>query len=304
MTPCSNGVRTRPSAAAVDPVAIAMGVAFAFMWSSAFTSAKIALAYAPPLSILAVRFLLAGAIAIALARLLGQPWPTERAHWRRLVVLGLCQNSLYLGLFFVAMTTVPAGLASIIASALPLLVAGAGPLVARERLAPLAMVGLVLGLGGVVLIVQDRLGGDLSLGGLVLCVAGVASLAAATLIVRHAALGSGLWMVVGIQMLVGGLSLAPLALLLEHGAPVTFTTPLVLAFLYTTFIPGIAATLVWFALIRRIGATEASAYHFLNPAFGVAVAWVLLGEPLGPFDIAGVAVVALGILLVQRARRA
>ncbi len=300
-----NGVRVRLSPrapAAFDLVAVLMGVSFAFMWSSAFTSAKIALEYAPPFAILAVRFLLSGAIAVTAARLLGQRWPMGAEHWRRIIILGLCQNSLYLGLFFLAMTTVPAGLAAIIASSLPLVVATAGALLGKDRLAPLAIIGLVLGFGGVVLIVLDRLGGDLDLLGLAYCLIGVVALATATLIVRHAELGSGLWMVVGLQMLVGGVTLAPVALWLEHDATVTFTTPLVLAFLYTTFIPGIAATLVWFSLIRRIGAAQASAYHFLNPAFGVAVAWVLLGEALGPFDILGVVIVAVGILLVQRAR--
>ncbi len=280
-----------------------MGVGFAFMWSSAFSSAKIALLYAPPLTILAVRFFLAGAIALACARWLRQPWPTEAVHWRRIALLGLCQNALYLGLFFVAMTTVPAGLAAIVASAMPLIVAAAGAAVFGERLPWLGRLGLLLGFGGVVLIVQDRLGGDLDALGLGLCLVGVIALATATLIVRHAALGSGLWMVVGLQMLIGGAALTPFAVWLEWGAPVTLTTPLVLAFLYTTFVPGIAATLVWFALIRRIGAAEASAYHFLNPAFGVAIAWLLLGEALGPFDVLGVAVVAVGILMVQRARR-
>ncbi len=279
-----------------------MGVAFAFMWSSAFTSAKIALLYAPPLSILVVRFLLSGVIALAVARWLAQPWPAEPAQWRRVAVLGICQNSLYLGLFFLAMTTVPAGFAAIIASAMPLLVAAIGAAFLRERLPTLGVAGLVLGFGGVVLIVQDRLGGDVETFGLALCILGVAALAAATLIVRHGELGSGLWMVVGLQMVAGSLTLAPFALWFEWGAAVDVTTPLVLAFLYTTFVPGLAATLVWFALIRRIGAAKASAYHFLNPAFGVAVAWVLLGEPLGAFDLAGVAVVALGILLVQRSR--
>jgi drug/metabolite transporter (DMT)-like permease len=279
-----------------------MGTGFAFMWSSAFTSAKIALLYAPPFSILTLRFLLSGLIAIAVARWLSQPWPSEAAQWRRIAVLGLCQNSLYLGLVFLAMTAVPAGFAAIVASALPLLVAAAGALFLHERLPPLGRIGLVLGFGGVTLIVGDRLGGDLALWGVLACLGGVSALATATLVVRHGALGSGLWMIVGLQMLVGSLTLAPLALWLEAGAAVTWTTPLVLAFLYTTLVPGLLATLVWFALIQRIGAARASAYHFLNPAFGVAIAWLLLGEPLGAFDVAGVLVVALGILLVQRGR--
>ncbi|MCF6234737.1 MAG: DMT family transporter, partial [Rhodobacteraceae bacterium] len=81
------------------------------------------------------------------------------------------------------------------------------------------------------------------------------------------------------------------------------TWPLAAAFAYTTLIPGLAATLIWFTLLNRIGATRAATFHFLTPVFGVAIAAILLGEPLGLWDGIGVLVVAMGILAVQIARR-
>ncbi len=65
-----------------------------------------------------------------------------------------------------------------------------------------------------------------------------------------------------------------------------------------------AATLVWVLLVERIGAIQAATFHFLNPFFGVAVAAVLLGEPMGRYDVIGVVIVTLGILAVQRSRAA
>ena len=62
------------------------------------------------------------------------------------------------------------------------------------------------------------------------------------------------------------------------------------------------ATWVWFQLVGRIGATPAATFHFLNPFFGVLIAWALLGETLGPVDVLGVAVIAGGILAVQLSR--
>ena len=78
---------------------------------------------------------------------------------------------------------------------------------------------------------------------------------------------------------------------------------LVAAFLYTTFVPGLAATVIWLTLIRRVGATRASTFHFLNPFFGVAVAAVILGETLTGRDILGVAIITLGILAVQLSKQ-
>ena len=98
----------------MDLRAILMGLAFALMWSSAFTSARIIVASAPPLMALSLRFLISGLIAVIIARALGQRWRLTRAQWRATFVFGICQNALYLGLNFVAMQTVEASLAAII----------------------------------------------------------------------------------------------------------------------------------------------------------------------------------------------
>jgi probable blue pigment (indigoidine) exporter len=72
----------------------------------------------------------------------------DAAQWRATVIFGICQNALYLGLNFVAMQTVEASLAAIIASTLPLLVAVAAWAVFGERLRPLAVAGLLAGFAG------------------------------------------------------------------------------------------------------------------------------------------------------------
>ncbi len=285
----------------MDIRAILMGLAFAVMWSSAFTSARIIVAAAPPLSALALRFLISGLLAVAIARMMGQSWHLTRGQWRATIIFGLCQNALYLGLNFVAMQTVEASLAAIIASTMPLLVALAGWAFLGNRPNPLAIAGLVTGIVGVALIMGVRFNGGLDFFGLALCVGGVIALTVATLSLRGATSGGNFLMVVGLQMLVGCIALSIPALALET-MKVDWSLKLVLAFTYTVFVPGLAATLVWFMLVDRIGAVRAATFHFLNPFFGVAIAAVLLGEALRPLDILGVAVIAGGILAVQLAR--
>ena len=124
----------------------------------------------------------------------------------------------------------------------------------------------------------------------------------ATLALRGAMSGGNFLMVVGPQMLVGAAALFVVALAVETPR-VNPTWPLLLAFIYTTLVPGLAATLVWFLLVNRIGAIRAATFHFLNPVFGVAIPAVLLGERLGPRDILAVAIITLGILAVQLARQ-
>jgi drug/metabolite transporter (DMT)-like permease len=286
----------------LDIRAVLMGLAFAFMWSSAFTSARIIVADAPPIAALALRFLISGALGIAIALALGQSWRLTPAQWRATVIFGICQNALYLGLNFVAMQTVEASLAAIIASTLPLLVAVATWTIFGETLRPLGIAGLIAGFAGVALIMGSRLTGGVDLYGVVLCVLGVLALTLATLSVRGATSGGNVLMIVGLQMIVGSAVLAPVALTTET-LTVDWNWMLVAAFAYTTLVPGLAATVVWFMLVNRIGATRAATFHFLNPFFGVAIAAALLGETLGPVDIAGVAIIAAAILAVQVSRQ-
>ncbi|MEC9342477.1 MAG: DMT family transporter [Pseudomonadota bacterium] len=283
---------------------LVMGIAFALVWSSAFSVAKILVAHTPPFSISAVRFAVAATIAGTIALAMGQKLPEGRNAWRAIIILGLCQNTLYLGLFFAAMTRIPAGLAAIIASAMPLVVAALAPFMIGERTGPIKLAGLAMGFAGVVWIMATRIAGGIDLAGIALALAGVLALTIATLTVKRGDFGTGLLMVVACQMAVGAIGCVPLALIFEDVTAFDITPQVLIAFAYQVFMPGIVATLIWFWLVKTVTAASASAFHFLNPIFGVAIAWALLGEPLSARDIIGVALVAAGILVVnwRRAR--
>lgn len=285
----------------MDIKAILMGVVFAFIWSSAFTSARIIVADASPLASLSLRFFLSGIIGVCIARMMGQSWNLTRNQWRATFVFGLCQNAIYLGLNFYAVQTVQASLASIIASTMPLMVAAAGWIVFRDRLPLFGVIGLLMGIVGVVIIMSARMDAGADMRGVALCIIGAASLTIATLSMRGASSGGNLMMVVGLQMFVGAGVLAVASALTEtlrfNPTPQFFA-----AFAYTMFAPGLLATYIWFSLVQRIGAVKAATFHFLNPFFGVAIAAALLGEKLGAHDILGVAVIGLGILAVQLSR--
>ncbi|MBT6525427.1 MAG: DMT family transporter [Marinovum sp.] len=286
----------------MDFRSILMGMAFVIMWSSAFTSARMIVADAPPLTALALRFLLSGLIGVGLARLMGQSWHLSRSQWRATAVFGLCQNALYLGLNFIAMQNVEASLAAIIASTMPLLVALAGLVVFGERIQPLGFAGLIAGVIGVSLIMGARFQGGVDGLGITLCTLGVISLTVATLAMRGASAGGNFLMVVGLQMLVGSAVLAVPAILFEPFS-VNWNLRLIAAFTYTTLVPGLAATLVWFMLVDRIGTVKAATFHFLNPFFGVAIAAMFLSEKLGPLDLVGVIIITGGILAVQLSKQ-
>jgi drug/metabolite transporter (DMT)-like permease len=285
----------------MDVRALLLGVAFAAMWSSAFATARVIVAHAPPLATLSLRFLISGLIAVAIARALGQTWRLAPAQARAVILFGLCQNAAYLGLNFIAMQWIEASLAAIIAAAMPLIAAALAWVAFRERIAPLGIAGLAAGFAGVGLILGTRLTGGADPLGIVLCILAAIALAVATLTVRGASSGGNLLMVVGWQMLVGAVVLGLLSPLFETFA-VTVTPAFLAAFAYQILVPGLAATMIWFALVGRIGSTRAATFHFLNPCFGLAIAAALLGEAVRPLDLLGVAIAMAGILAVQVAR--
>jgi len=286
----------------MDIKAILMGIVFAMMWSSAFTSARIIVADMSPLFALSLRYLISGLLGVGIALALGQSMRLTPAQWRATIVFGILQNAVYLGLNFVAMQTIQASLAAIIASTMPLIVGFAVWAFLGEKLKPLGLAGLVAGVIGVAIIMGGRLSGGVDMVGVALCVVGVLALSAATLLVRGATSGGNFLMIVGLQMLVGCVTLAMATFLFETPR-LDPSWPLLFAFTYTCLVPGLAATIIWFWLVNRVGATRAATFHFLNPFFGVAVAALLLSEPLGARDILGVVIIAAGILAVQISRQ-
>lgn len=285
----------------MDFRAIVMGLGFSLMWSSAFATARIIVAAAPPLAALSLRFLISGLVAVLIAKALGQTWRLTRTQARSVIVFGLCQNAIYLGLNFVALQWTEASLAAIIASTMPLIVALLGWLVKGDKVSLIGLLGLGAGFSGVALIMGSRLSGGADPIGILLCLGGAFALATATMTVRSATSGGNLLMIVGLQMLVGSAALALVSAITEP-LSAQITPHVVAAFVYQIIVPGLAATLLWFSLVSRVGAVKASAFHFLNPFFGVLIAALLLGEHIHLTDIIGVTIAAAGILAVQLAR--
>ena len=286
----------------MDIRAIIMGLTFALIWSSAFTSARIIVTNASPLAALSLRFFISGLIGISIARFLGQKWHLTPNQWRATIIFGVCQNAIYLGLNFYAMQTVEASLASIIASSMPLLVAFAGWVFLKDSLPVMSILGLIFGMVGVVIIMSLRINSGIDFYGVTFCIIAAIALTVATLSIKSMSSGENLLMVVGLQMLVGAVPLT-IASALTETLHINVTAGLITAFIYTTLAPGLLATWIWFKLVARIGATRAATFHFLNPLIGVTIAAIVLGESLSQYDIIGVIVIMVGILAVQLSRQ-
>jgi len=289
-----------PAFSTINPMPLSIA-AFCLLWSSAFAVAKLALVDCPPLLLLTARFLLAGAIMLAAAAMHGGPWHLSRRDLAALALLGVLNNALYLGLNYVGMRGISAGLSALIVSANPVLTGLLAATFLGEQMTWRKAAGLLLGVGGVVFIVESRIAGGVdSPVGIAFTVAALVALVSGTILFKRLAPSGGLWIGNGVQNLSGGLALAPFAFGLESVADVVPSWRLAGALAYLVLLVSAVGFLLWFRLLTTVGATAASAYHFLMPPLGMMFGWFLLGEQVAWADLVGIIPVAFGIYLVTR----
>ncbi|SEI64979.1 DMT family transporter [Achromobacter sp. NFACC18-2] len=282
-------------------VSLAPIAAFCFLWSSAFAAAKIAVRDCPPLTLLTVRFLIAGALMLGLAAASGRWKLPAGRDLASLILLGVLNNALYLGLSWSGMITVSSAFTAVLISTNPLLIGVlAGPLLG-ERLGWRKLLGLSLGLAGVALVLRSRLTGmQEDVHGTLLVTGGLVALVAGTLLYKRLKPTSGLWTSTGIQSLAGAAALLPFALASENIGDARLTASLFWSMAYMIVAVSMGGYYLWFMILGRASATSASALHFLMPPLGLLFGWLVLSEPVSWLDLLGIIPIAFGIWLATR----
>ena len=200
-----------------------------------------------------------------------------------------------------ALRHLASGVGAIVASTNPLTLALVAPWLLKEPLTPGKIAGMLLGFGGVVGIMVVRAGsGAAEPADVALAFAGVLGSVASTIVFKKWCGNLDLRMVVPIQLLAPGVVLLPLALAFEGAPHAHFTWQFVASFWYVVLVMSFGASALWFWLLTHGEASRVSAYYFLTPVFGLALAALLLHEPVGLHDLGGLIAIALGIALVQR----
>lgn len=278
-------------------------VLLSVMWGGSFLFNGIAIKEVPVFSIVAFRVLL-GALALHLVlRVSRIPFPCDWHSLRGYAGMAVLNGALPFCLIVFGQTRIQSGLASIINATTPIFtMLLAHFLLSAERLDARRIVGVLLGFAGVIVLFSDKIGAGSG---------EVIGLAACTL----AALSYGLSNVFGrvfikpganpIALATGQLTLAaclmvPVALVIDrpfsHALP---GTTAILALLMLALVSTAAAYVVFFRILTRAGATNVSLVTLLIPCSAILFGFLLLDERLGLREIAGFAVIALGLLVID-----
>lgn len=276
------------------------------LWGAAFPAIDIVVTQFPPLGAAAVRYTLAGGIVLAFAavttdRLL----PKTGREVLGIAIVGAFMFGGYQGGLFLGAQYVSGAVAAVVVTMSPVVAALiAVPLLGESRGIP-DVVGFALGLLGVVVLSQPSLGPDFlsTTGvGVGLVFLGATLFAVGSVTIQLLDNGLPLETLQGWAMLTGAFLLFGGSHLRGESAPaLDSVSPLALgALLYITLVAGAMGYLLYFRLVRRVGATETTVVAYFEPVFATAVSIVAFGHVVALDTLVGFLAVAIGFVLISR----
>ena len=296
--------RTSSTTLSMGSVEWAMLFLLSVLWGGSFFFVGVAVRDLPTLTIVVFRVGLAGLILWGAVAVMRRPVPNDRRAWIAFLGMGVLNNVIPFGLIVWGQQTIASGLASILNATTPLFtVTVAGFLLSDERVNGRKLAGVAAGFIGVVVMIGPGalfgIGTDLL--AQIACLCGALSYAFAGVFGRRfKRLGIDPIVVAAGQVTGSTLVLAPLALVIERPwalpmpAASTWAAIAGLAVLSTAL-----AYILYFQILQRAGATNLLLVTFLIPVSAIALGVLVLGEHLNGPEIAGMVLIATGLLAID-----
>jgi drug/metabolite transporter (DMT)-like permease len=274
------------------------------LWGSGYLASRVMVETMPALLGAGMRFVLAGAVMLAIAAL---RHGIRGLRATRLELLGaLVIGSLISGanaVGTVAMQEVPAGLAALLFAALPLWIIVLR-LLARERVARATVISMLVGFAGTALVLRPgEQSGDATLLGLAACVGAALMCALGSFALPRFKLPRDLFVSAGWQMLLAGLALELAGLAFGEAREVdlaAFSSRSVVSLAYLVVFCSVVAYTAYVWLLDRAPLSQVSTFAYVNPIVAIALGWLLLDETVTGTTIAGASIIIVSVALVVR----
>lgn len=274
----------------------------AALFGSSFFFIKVAVADLPPMTIAAGRAFVAALVIGAVATRLGVGMPPPGPAWRPLAVVGLLTAIIPYAFIAAGQTRIDSSLGAILFASIPLFsVFLSWAFLPDESLTPERVAGALIGLGGVVAVIGTPLLAGLTdqLAGACATLIAAASYAAGAVYARRQIRWPPLVMAAG-QVIVA----APVLILIAAISDAPWSLDPLPASLIALVAVGVVSTaipvILFFRLVREIGATRTSILTFFIPVLAVIPGTLILGERPSAFAYAGLALILTGAILISR----
>lgn len=274
------------------------------IWGGNFAVVKVAMREIPEYGFGALRLMLASVLfLIVIARRGGLAASMRRVgprDWRQIAVLAIVGHTIYQVLFLGGVARTSVANSSLIFGCTPIVVSLISSSLGHERVTPLRWAGVLLSFAGIYLVVSQEQGagatrlGDLMIAGALLMWAAF-TIGSRPLLSRHSPL-----VLTGFTMMIGAAGYLPL------GIPslVRLDWPAVsgmawIGMIYSSVFALVVAYLIWYTGVQHLGNSHTSLYSNLVPIVAMAIAALVLGEPLTMRKMAGAAAVLAGLALTR-----
>lgn len=282
----------------VDVTQIAM---LAAIWGFTFLFIKVSVAGLTPLWLVATRTASGFMVLVLALAVLRVPLPRGAITWLHLGFLALPANVIPWTMVAWAQQGVTSAMTAVLYSLIPLMTLLMSVLISIERFTLRKMIGLVLASVGTTVVVGLGLDTTNTLPAVFTVLAACALLAAGAVYAKrfvtpHVAALPMATAQIGIAFIISG----PLALLIDGVPEWSALTPAVISAALTLGTVGTGvAFLLYYILIERVGATNATMVTYLTPVIGVIAGGVFLNEPIPLTLVAGGLVIIIGIWVAQ-----
>lgn len=277
------------------------GLVFSLLWSSASIATKIALQSAQPFIICIIRFFIAGTLMLVTSHLVMKNRLPQKKEWKQLVIYGLLNISVYLGLYVIAMQYVSPGLGSLSVAVSPVFISLLSALVLGKTIHRRTLISLLLCTAGVVLAAYPLfINSYASPVGLVIIL--VSMIVYSGGVIYYAEKNwNGLHILTmnGWQTMLGGIFLLPLAAITYHPAANSLNLQFACSIIWLAIPVSIFAIQLWLLLLKN-NPVKASFWLFFCPVSGFVMANAFMEEPIGIYTVAGVLLVLTGLFYIQK----
>ena len=272
------------------------------VWAASWPILKIGVAGVPPVWFACVRYAIATVVLTGIVAARGELRRPSREDWRLVLVSGLLQMGAFAAFTTIALTILPPGRASILAYSTPLWVHPLAVWRKQERTSWRATCGLAIGMVGIVIIAAPTLvrGRPHALGAIAMLMAAAAAWAVTIVFVRGHRFTANPLSLAPWQTAVATTVLLSIAAITEP-PPQRISGHALLALLY---LGPIATAFAYWAVVevgRTFPATTLSVALLATPSLGLTMSAIALKETVGASLLAGVGLVAVGILLTTSA---
>lgn len=279
------------------------------LWGTTWIASKEGVKHIPDaLQMAAIRQLIGGACYVAFFLYKKAALPKGK-EWIPILVLSFLNFIMSNGLSTLALQyDISAGLGAIIGAIFPLWIVVIGLFISKEKMPTKAIIGLLLGFGGVCVIFYDHLNDFLNPKfqiGILFSVVATWTWAFATLYTKKQALNFNPYFSLGLQMIISGIALYGFSSATGRAIPVAaIPWQSWAAIAYLVIFGSLIAFICYLYALQNLPTEQVSIYAYVNPMVAVLCGWLIFNEKITVYITIGGLVTLLGIYLVNKAFKA